>query len=184
MRHPSEIDLALAAGVELGWLARRRIRRHAAACSACGAELEALTAARAHLRSAAAELPPGLGWRRLAEEMTANIRVGLAAGACVAPAEAPRERLGWRAAAALASVAVVAVTGWWLNIPAPRPGEQGVILEATGLGLELKQDGRALPLMNSNSGAVTHMVSAQGVLRARYVDSETGQVTVTNVYVE
>ena len=40
---------------------------------------------RQRLKQAAAEMPEGADWDRLAAEMTANIRVGLAAGECVAP---------------------------------------------------------------------------------------------------
>ena len=31
---------------------------------------------------------------------------------------------------------------------------------------------------------MTYLVNAQGTLRARYVDSETGQVTIHNVYAQ
>ena len=47
------------------------------------------------------ELPNDLNWNRLAEEMTGNIRVGLAAGEAIALFDKPRRarpRLGWNAA--------------------------------------------------------------------------------------
>ena len=47
------------------------------------------------------ELPNGLNWNRLSQEMTGNIRVGLAAGEAIALFDKPapaKHRLGWNAA--------------------------------------------------------------------------------------
>jgi len=191
MRHPGEIELALYSGGDLGILERWRIRRHAARCDSCRRGLEAFAAARAGLREAAGELPEGVRWPALAAEMQANIRLGLAAGECVESGQELPERLGWRAAVVLASLTAVVVTGWWLNVP--RPGVpaanslvagRGIVLEATQGGIELKEDGRVLTLLHPAAETVTYSVDAQGALRARYVDSETGQVTINHVYVQ
>jgi len=48
----------------------------------------------------------------------------------------------------------------------------------------LKQGDRMLTLRPPNVGDVTYLVSAQGTLRADYVDEETGQVTIHNVYAQ
>ena len=50
--------------------------------------------------------------------MTANIRVGLAAGECVTPARTQESRLiSWRPAAIAAGLVVLLAGAWWLNIP-------------------------------------------------------------------
>jgi hypothetical protein len=41
-----------------------------------------------------------------------------------------------------------------------------------------------MTLMNGRGSDVLYSAGAQGVMRARYVDSDTGQVTINNVYVE
>jgi hypothetical protein len=119
--------------------------------------------------------------------MTGNIHVGLAAGECVAPVIARSQRLnGWRTAAVMASVTVLLMGGWWLNIP-PRQSlakAPQVILENTSNGIELRQDGSSLTLMHSRGGKSVVLASSPGSLRARYVDEETGQVTINNVYAQ
>ena len=39
-----------------------------------------------------------------------------------------------------------------------------------------------LSLRQPGAGAVTYAVNAQGTIGARYVDADTGQVTIHNVY--
>lgn len=192
MRHPGVYELALYAGGELGWWERWRISRHVKLCAACHGEIAAFQTAREAFREEAAALPAGLDWDRLAAEMKANIHLGLVAGECVggkrpAPSAPGGERLTWRAAAALAMMTLVIVTGWFLNVPRPEmAGTQpaGYVLEATSAGIGLKENGRALTVLSPAEAAVTYSVNAQGSLRARYVDSDTGQVTIANVYAE
>jgi len=182
MSHPSETILALWAAGDLGFWRSLRIRRHVTGCAHCRREAGAFETALNALRQAAGEMPDEVQWNRLAPEMKGNIRVGLVADECVAPPAVPETRLAWRTAATLAAVVAVMVAGWLLQPPRPRP--EGIVLEATDQGIELRQGDRALGLRHPNAGDVTYSVSGQGVLRARYVDTETGQVTIQNVYAQ
>lgn len=201
-RHPAEGALALFAGGDLPWYERLRISRHVTACPACGRTVRSLRDVRATVKVAAAGLPEGLDWERLASEMTANIHVGVAAGQCVGPVpkltRAPR--LGWRPAAAFASVAVLVTGGWWLSSPptgAQRVGElihhvwrhpavadSDVLVGMATDGIELKQNGAVMTLMYRGASPAVVTASTQGAVRARYVDADTGQVTITNVYAQ
>jgi len=182
--HPDEKQLALWAGGDLGLLERWRVSRHVQGCELCESIAGSFHSARLKLRDEIGDLPNGLNWDRLAGEMTGNIRVGVAAGECVGHGVARRERLGWRAAAGLACATLLITTAWWLNIPKPARAS-GVELEATQIGVELKQNGGAL-LLNTRAekGAITFSRSAPGSIGTRYVDSETGQVTINNVYAQ
>jgi hypothetical protein len=185
MRHPSEENLALFAGGELNLLRRWRIGAHVVRCAACQESVEQFTSAREWLQGNE-ELPPEIHWGPLAAEMKANIRVGLAAGQCVAPAPVAPIRLRWRVVAGAASVAsfsLLLISVLIFNRPGPHlPATEGIVLEATPAGVELKQEDRALSLLQPHAEDVTVSVDATGVVRAGYVDSETGYVTINNVY--
>ena len=199
MNHPGEVDLALLAGGDLGVWARLRMAVHLGRCAACRGEVEEFRAGQEWIRRASAEVPAEINWNRLAGEMKANIRLGLAAGQCVDPAGRVRAGIGWRPIAVLASTLLVAVALWWLK-PGDRDAlgggrtsgpelagpssSEGVVLEATPRGIELRQNGRMLRLTHPDGEDVTVSVSLQGSLRARYVDSETGQVTINHVYTQ
>ena len=86
MKHPDEATLALHAGGDLGLIARWRTNRHLSRCERCREEVAAFQGLREVLPDLA-EMPE-VPWNRLAAEMKANIRLGLAAGECV---EASRE---------------------------------------------------------------------------------------------
>ena len=188
MTHPSETCLALLAGGDLGVWARWRAGRHLARCSRCRQEVEEFRTARDRLRYSHAGMPDGVNWDWLAREMIANVHVGLAAGECVGPDEAEVQRFGWRTVAAVATVAALVLFGVWLQGPRPRPAKaawvDGTVLEATSGGIELRQGDRMLSLRHPEAGDVTFVVNTQGTLRARYIDSETGQVTIHNVYAQ
>src|ERR1700691_1219543 len=81
MTHPNQSILALYAGQDLGWFARRRTERHLAHCQECRDEVQSFATARDNL--VALDELPAISWNRLAIEMKANIRLGLAAGECV-----------------------------------------------------------------------------------------------------
>ena len=94
-------------------------------------------AAFGELREALPELSqiPEVPWNRIAAEMRANIRLGLAAGECVRSSDRPLRDTplftGARATLALASVLALMVTGLMLEGPAP---QDGAIERADGAG--------------------------------------------------
>ena len=185
--HPSEKNLALFAGGDVDVLERWQIKRHLSGCEKCAREVESFQAASNGLARESGSLPSGLNWDRLAAEMTANIHLGLEAGECVAPARLRPERFGWRAVAVMAAMTGVLLTAWiWNPTDRPQPGLHGsrVELRSTAGGIELNDNGHALTLLHTRGRQKPIIVSAPGTLRARYVDSETGQITINNVYTE
>ena len=190
MKHPSEATLALHAGGDLGWLARWRTARHLAQCGQCRDEVAAFSGTREIVTDL--DEIPGIAWNRLASEMKANIRLGLAAGECVRAEEKPlRHTLfsGARAAVAVASVVALVVTGVVLEHPVPRQNfvpADAVVVQSTRDGILVGDGERALQLLHTGVKAqnVIRSVGAQGSMRARYVDPETGYVTINNVYAE
>ncbi|MEO7650332.1 MAG: hypothetical protein ABIZ80_07675 [Bryobacteraceae bacterium] len=193
MRHPSEQDLALHAGRDLGILAAWRVGRHVAHCGQCRASVEAY-AAFGPDSPKWSELPPDLDWDRLAMEMKANIRLGLEAGECVGPAPAIAGAFsGAHTLFAYAGVIVLVVAGLVLQRPAPMIAshenashenaspENSVVFAMSGNGIEMKQGGRAVGLRSGRAIDITYSASAQGAVGARYVDADTGYVTIINV---
>jgi hypothetical protein len=211
MKHPSEIQLALFAGGDLGAWERWRMRRHVSRCSECEGEVQALKASSAQIREVAGELPKDLNWDRLSEEMTGNIRVGLAAGEAIARFDKPAlgrgpRRLGWNAALVLAGATAVFGIAFWTSLPQPQRDnlvaafrrirterigsfvphpavrQEGAVLEASSSVIEVKENGRTFSLMNPRSGGVTVSISMKGSAGLRYVDADSGQVTTNKVY--
>ena len=196
MRHPNKGDLALYAGGDLSLLAGLKTRLHVTRCAECRAEVECFAATSQELRTQAAELPEGLDWDHLAAEMRANIKLGLEAGSIAGRVmDEPRraqEPLGWRATFVLAAGTLVIITGWFLHV-SPQdhaklalvtPPALGISIEATQAGVELKENGSAMTLRAPDSQPVLLTISSEGSVNARYVDSETGQVTINNVSFE
>ena len=132
MRHLNEHELALYATGEAGSWRGLLLGVHVRGCDECRRMVREYRFDRERLRVFAEELPAGVSWDRLAAEMTANIRVGLAAGECVAP----RDRhvsipMGWRVAGAAAGFTVLLVAAWWLNMP---KGESAALGRAMKIG--------------------------------------------------
>jgi hypothetical protein len=192
MTHPNQATLALHAGGDLGLWARWNTQRHLSKCDLCRDEVAAFAGVREILPDLA-EIPE-VPWNRLAAEMRANIRLGLAAGECVrAVGDVSRAdahlRLsplftGARVAVAFASIVVMVVTGLMLTHPSPVAGKEGPLVQATENGIQIRAGGQAFRLMNVGAKAVTYSASADGSMGARYVDPETGYVTINNVYVQ
>lgn len=192
MMHPIPSTLALYAGQDLGGFARWRTERHLVRCGQCRGEVQAFAAA--HRDLVALNELPALSWNRLSGEMKANIRLGVAAGECVrgAPSAAV---LGWfgimsatRTMAACAGLMALVAAGLFLERPRPAavPAMAGqiAVLRATAGGIELNQGGQTLSLLHVRSADVTYFAGAQGSMRAGYVDSDTGNVTINNLYVQ
>jgi hypothetical protein len=188
MRHPNQATLALHAGGDLGAMARWRTVRHLSRCEQCRTEI----AAYARMRSVLPDLAetPEIPWNRLAAEMTANIRLGLAAGECVRTTAAERRSpvTGFRAAVAFASIAALVAAGITLERPAPVASDAaGIVAEATpgGAGIQMREGRQALLLMHPDArSSVTFTAGAQGSMEARYVDRETGYITVNTIDVD
>jgi hypothetical protein len=214
MTHPAQTQIALFAGNDLGRWERWRISRHLSRCPHCRKEVQSLRIASNQLRELTAEmpeLPNALNWDRLAEEMTGNIRVGLAAGEAIAIFDKPvraRRHFGWNVAlVALGATAIFAVA-FWISLP-PQQAEhltasfkriraerigtfvrsagvagtasEDVVIEASSSSIQVRENGRAMSLIPHSDGA-TVSVSMHGSAGVRYVDADTGQVTTNKVY--
>lgn len=191
MKHPGEETLALFAGQDLGLFARWQTRRHLDRCERCRREVAEFSGLR-HEVSDLSELP-GISWNRLAAEMKANIHLGLAAGECVRDTRPGRVTLalsGMRGAVACACVAVLLLAGLLLEKPAPPPIQAerertaGVSLRAIYDGIEVRAGEQAFVLKNGPTENVTYSAGAQGSIGARYVDRNTGYLTINTVYVQ
>ena len=196
MKHPAETDLALYAGHDLGFVAEWRIGRHLASCGECRATVDAFGSLRSEI-APLGELPEDLGWTRLASEMKANIRLGLAAGACVAGRPEMQKGLGWPSFSGLhtllayAGVIALVVAGVWLQRPGPQMVKRadveenaGAMVAASGDGIQLTEGGRGLGLRYGAFRDVNYSADASGAMGARYMDTSTGYMTVVNVNVE
>jgi hypothetical protein len=207
MTHPDETRLALLAGGEAGFWERQALARHLRCCESCRSIAESYRRLRTDLRNELDRMPPGINWDRLAAEMKANIHVGLAAGECVGE---PRFRAAWaswwKPAAAVAGLLFILVSSFLMKTPReqqaslgrgiarlwsagiPHRLEQAVYLEADRNGIQVKENGAALtimpPALQAGAAPPIVSVSTQGSLRARYIDDDTGQITITNVYAQ
>ena len=191
MKHPGEEELTLYTSGDLGMFAMWRIGAHLRGCERCATEVEEIQAVTAALRAQATDLPAEVNWDRLSAEMTANIHVGLEAGECVGPKPVRRpEFIGWRAAAVMAGMSVVLLGAWWLNPPRPAGRQMAMrsaeVIEISSApeGIEMKENGSAMTLLHTRGNEKPIIVSAPGTLRARFVDEDTGQVTINNVYTD
>jgi hypothetical protein len=199
-KHISENELALYTSGDVSLWRRAAVRLHLSGCEECRAHVDEYRADQHALRSAADELPDGLNWDRMAREMTANIHLGLAAGECVATHERKPIRLSWRPAAVMAGLVVILAGAWWLNFPASdwlkirniatkgsaTTGEDRLpLVEVSESGIELRANGGSMGVSGAGPGRpVAVSASMQGSARARYVDEDTAQVTITSVYTQ
>jgi hypothetical protein len=204
-RHVMETELALYAAGDLPVWRSALVRLHVRRCEECRSLVEALRADRQELRRSAGDMPSGLDWDQLAAEMTANIRVGLAAGECVTPRERKVAVLSWRPVAIAAGLIVLLAGAWWLNIPrtdteaigralrdmatggrtSATQEDRGPVVGASSTGVVLVENGdRRMGIDQGGLEPVMYSVSTQGSASARYVDQDTGQVTITATYVQ
>jgi len=201
MKHLDESRLALLASDDLGFLPSLRAWWHLQACKRCRASFDVFRENRRAVKEAAGEMPAGLDWARLSEEMTGNIRVGLAAGECVGDYPTRlRFRFRWGATAVAAALTAVFVVGFWINLPAPqadhiasalrsivsgshsRNSGHADMLEASRNGIAVTTNGASLSYVPQDPGATLVTVSTRGSASARSLDDDTGQTTITEVY--
>jgi hypothetical protein len=206
MKHPSDAELALHAGGDLGWIRQKLTARHLKNCGSCQATVVEFS----ELRPDAREFQDP-EWARRASEMSANIRLGLEAGECVSMKASARPwnsswgTTSWGAGLrdvtwprlGLASLVLVALAGVGymlqhpgigMNVPgfnlpvlSSNAAAAGTVMEASENGLQVQEAGQTLRLLNTSGNAVSRSVGSRGELGARYLDSN-GYVTISQVY--
>lgn len=188
MTHPSEQALALHAGGDLGWIEAISVGWHLRGCEHCRAEIAALKEGMGAARAEALELPEFVNWTRLSGQMQGNINVGVEASRAISGFRKREARVtfDWRPAVAMAAIVLVALMGWYLSFSrAERINNPAVLLEARAGGIEWKQGQTTMTMMQrGDEKASFTIVDMKGSASSRYVDAETGQVAITNVYVD
>jgi hypothetical protein len=197
--HPSIQTLSLFARRDAPSITRLRVARHIRRCAECEQQVVLFRSATLELRrEATAETLTGFeaiaDWRQIEREMLGNIAVGVAAARCV-----DRPRRGavylWRGAF-LTGMAALFVAGWMTHIPkeetdhltaslrrlvgVEQQDAMGTVVRTTPEGIAVRSQGTTLTILHPHSAVVT--VSGSSAVEARYVDEDTGQVTITTVY--
>jgi hypothetical protein len=183
-KHPSEANLALFAGGELSRWTRWNVERHIEMCDECRRDVSDFSTLRSQV-SVLEDLPE-VAWKPLAAEMRANIRLGLEAGECVTPHPVARMVFSPRALAACVSLAALLVASVFLERPVPRGTDiktSEPVLETSGSGIQLRAGDQGMVLLNRHAHEVNDLATGRAMQQS-YVDSETGLVTINNVYVE
>jgi hypothetical protein len=199
-RHAAIATLALFSRGDLSWLEGWKVRRHVAGCSACGDEVSRFRFATEELkREAAAQTLTGFeaitDWTRLEREMLGNIAVGVSAARCIDNVGRRRGVLLAKGAA-MGGMALLLVGGWFIHVPPEQNrhllasfqrliGEgavqqAGSVLRATPDGISVRAQGATLTILHPRSAVVS--MSGASAVRARYVDEDSGEVTITSVY--
>lgn len=198
--HLEAAELALWASRDLSWPRRFRLGRHIAECDVCGRQVAQFRAAReAFRRDADSQTLTGYeaiaDWSRLEREMLGNIAVGVAAARCIDKVGRKRFR-NWRGALVGAGMATLLALGWMMNVPRDesehlassirrivgmdRSRSSGTILQSTPDGIAVRAQGATMTLLHPASAVVT--VAGNASVGALYVDQDSGEVTITNVY--
>lgn len=197
--HPGAGTLALYANGDLPWSRRWRVGRHVAQCEDCEQQVALFRSAKAELqREAKAQTLTGFeaiaDWSRLEREMLGNIAVGVDAARCIDNVRRGRVLLVRTALAA--GLTALFVAGWVTHIPKEqtehlmsslrrvvgmeRPQITGTVLRATPDAIAVRAQGATLTIMHPPSAVVS--MSGSSAVAARYIDEETGEVTITKVY--
>lgn len=197
--HPSLEVLALHSAGDLPLLSGWRVRYHVARCHECERQLHLFQSATEELkREASSETLTGFeaiaDWPSLEREMLGNIGVGVDAARCI---DGIGKRSSWTVRfAAIAGLVLLFAAGWMTHIPSDesqrlwatlrtfvgleRPAPVGTILRSTPEGIAVRTQGATLTILHPRSAVVS--LSGNSAVAARYIDEDTGQVTITNVY--
>ncbi len=198
--HPGPADLALFSAGDLPRGVRWRIGRHLKRCPDCERRVVLFRSAKAELKHEAqtetlTAFEAIADWAQLEREMLGNIAVGLSAARCIEKVGRKRTLI-YRTAFALALTGLF-ILGWLTHIPREqtdhllsslhrlvaldRPEQPtGTVLRTTADGIAVRAQGATLTLLHPPSAVVS--LSGASAVSARYVDDDTGQVTITKVY--
>jgi len=197
--HPGLATLALYSTGDLSWMTRLRLRGHIGNCAICSHQVELFRGAKESLRREATSetltaFEAIADWNRLEREMLGNIAVGVAAARCIDNVHHGRRWL--MRSAVIAGLTILFAAGWMTHIPKEqdehllasirqwagmeRPAFTGTIVRTTPDGIAVRAQGATLTILHPPSAVVS--LSGASAVAARYVDEETGQVTITKVY--
>jgi hypothetical protein len=222
--HLADSTLALYATGDLDFRNRLAAAWHVRTCARCASIAKSFETDILFRRESAASMPLPSNWDELADEMAANIRLGLSAAECIRDVQPRREnRLGelrrpalrseataagrpgwfWKPAAGISAAMAVVLTVWIGSMPPeqtrvfsrvwdavahgrPAPAERPyVVLESSAQGIEMRQGSRtSLKVLVMGQNPDQFSANLDGSMRAQYVDDQSGQVTVTNVYAQ
>ncbi len=174
LRHPEESDLALFAGGELGPLARWRIEGHLGRCDECRRQVSEFFELRSRVMDLA-ELPQ-MDWAAMAARIERRAEL---------ERTRPRPMASWRPAWS-AAVALLLLVGAGVYVTRQRLTPDSAVLGASAGGVELRL-GRDQVFTLTNTARKETQVNwrvSGAEASARYVDPDTGNITVTNVYSE
>jgi hypothetical protein len=197
--HPSLETLALHSAGDLPLIAGWRVRYHVTHCHECERHVRLFQSSKAELkREASAETLTGFeaiaDWPSLEREMLGNIGVGVDAARCI---EGVGKRRSWIMRFAVAAgLLLLFAAGWMTHMPSEqtqhllatlrsvtgfeRPAPTGTVLRSTPEGIAVRTQGATLTILHPRSAVVS--LSGSSAVAARYVDEDTGQVTIANVY--
>ncbi len=197
--HPQPELLALYARGDLPFVSRLRLRGHLLECSECEAQIRAFTSSAAELKREASTqtltaFEAIADWNTLEREMLGNIVVGVAAARCID--NVGRKRVWLPRLGIAAGLAALFVAGWITHIPREQSGHLAASLShlmrfrptpplgnevrTTPTGIAVRSEGITLTILHPPTAFVS--VSGSASVEARYVDEDTGQMTITNVY--
>ncbi len=197
--HPAPEVLALLARRDLPLLSYLRVRSHVRQCQACEQQVLLITSAVGELkREAASETLTAFeaiaDWKVLEREMLGNIGVGVSAARCI---DKVRGKPKWLTRGLVAAgLSALFVGGWLSHIPpaetshlvssltrfaglerSPRPAN---VVRTTANGIAVRSEGVTLTILHPPAARVSF--SGNSSVEARYIDEDTGQLTITNVY--
>ncbi len=196
MRHFSEHEAALASSGDLPLMLKLQSHAHCLVCPDCRARVDSFRSDRSRVDVAvdSFELPRAIKWDQLEAEMLGNIRLGLDVDAVHQGSVQKTEAryIPWRAAVAILAMTVIVMTGWFLTGPGSRPTASavaqvrsgGLLLRGDENGVGVENRGRGMILRNVASRSNRIEVGLEGSVRSSVVDQDSGQVTVSQIYVE
>lgn len=198
--HPNLENLALYSRRDLSWLTHWQIGRHVRKCANCEEQILRLRSACSELkREADTQTLTGFeaitDWSRLEREMVGNIAVGVAAARCIENV-GRRRILAAKGTWVTVALVLLFLVGWFTHVPSEQrdhlaaslrrsmgmevPQIDGSVVQTTPEGITVRAQGATLTILHPPSAVVS--LAGSSSLGARFVDEETGEVTITNVY--
>ena len=199
--HPGAAILALYSSRDLPRRDMWRLRRHVNRCEECEQKIADYLTAKSELKKEArtetlTAFEAIADWSVLEREMIGNIAVGVAAARAIDKVRRGRSFL--IRGAVFAALTLLFVLGWISHIPgdetehlfsslkqvvsADRGAINSPLLKTTPDGIAVRAQGATLTIIHPPTAVVA--VSGPESVSARYVDDETGQVTIAKVYAQ